>query len=120
MKLTEMSNDQATDAMVRIASALSFICEDEDVIKLFRELGESKGNTTLLQGVSNFMPKITALAFRKHKDSLYEIVGALSKKTKKEVGNMNFMETVQILRENWECIRDFFPFSGSLTEETES
>ena len=117
MTFREMDNDKASEAMVRISAALSFICEDEEVIKMLNDINDEE-NMTMLVGVTKYMPKLTALAFRRHKDDLYEIVGALSQKDKKQVGKMNFIETVKLLQENWDVLMDFFPSSDSSTETT--
>lgn len=114
MNINEMSLDQATDAAVRVSAAISFICEDEEVLELFKEIGDME-DITFTVGVTQLLPKITRLALLKHRDSLYEIIGALSQKDKKNVGKMNFKEAVDLLRENWETIIGFFPSSGSST-----
>ena len=118
MNISTMTNDQASDAMIRISAALGFICEDEEVKKLMDDFSKSEG-ATLMQNISAFLPRVTALAFRKHKDSLYEIIGALSQKGREEVGKMNFVESVNLLRENFQVLLDFFPSSDTSTTTTE-
>ena len=118
MNISQMTNDQASDAMIRISAALGFICEDEEVKALMKDFSEAE-DSTLMQNISAFLPRVTALAFRKHRDSLYEIIGALSQKDKKAVGKMNFVESVNLLRENLQVLLDFFPSSGTSTRMTE-
>lgn len=119
MTLSQMSNDQATEAMVRISSAFGFICEDEDVVALLGELKENQ-NENLITAVPKYLPRFTMLAFRRHKDSLYEIVSAISGVDKKDVGAMNFKATVNVIAENWDDLRAFFPSSTSRTSMTEN
>lgn len=111
MKLSEMNNDQATDAMVRISAAFGFICEDEEMLSVIDDL-QNMGNTPIIKAIPRILPKFCSLAFRKHKDSLYEIIGALCQKSKKDVGKMNFKETIALIKESYDDIlRDFFTSS---------
>lgn len=111
MKISEMTNDQATDAMVRISAAFGFICEDEEMLGLIDEM-QNMGNTPIINAIPKILPKFASLAFRKHKDSLYEIIGALCQKTKKDVGKMNFKETIALVKESYDDIlKDFFTSS---------
>lgn len=119
MNLYDMTNDQASDAMIRISAALALVFEDKEVLDVMKQAGELEGKS-ILEGLSIFLPKVTQLLFRKHKDSLYEIVGALEQKDKDTVGKMNFRETAMSIKENWGLIRDFFPSSGTVTEQTDS
>lgn len=111
MKISEMNNDQATDAMVRISAALGFICEDEEMLSVIDDL-QNLGNTPIVNAIPRVLPKFASLAFRKHKDSLYEIIGALCQKSKKDVGKMNFKETITMIKESYDdVLRDFFTSS---------
>ena len=111
MKISEMNNDQATDAMVRISAAFGFICEDEEMLSVIDDL-QKLGETPIMQAIPKVLPKFATLAFRKHKNSLYEIIGALCQKSAKEVGKMNFKETIALVKESYDDIlRDFFTSS---------
>lgn len=111
MKISEMTNDQATDAMVRISVAFGSICEDSEMSSMIDEL-EKMGNTPIVTAIPKVLPKFALLAFRKHKDDLYEIVGALSAKNKSEVGAMNFKETIALIKDSYdEILGDFFTSS---------
>lgn len=114
MTIYEMDNDHATDAMVRISAALCFVLDDKEVMDTIKEAKEIR-DKTILEGVTMILPKVTALVFRKHKDSLYEIVGALSQQDSGTVGKMSFKQTVDLIRENWTVLKDFFPSSDTVT-----
>ena len=108
MKISEMTNDQATEAMVRISAAFGFLCEDEEMVGMIDEL-QKLGNTPIVQAIPKVLPKFASLALRKHKNSLYEIIGALCMKSAKEVGKMNFKQTIELVKESYDDIlRDFF------------
>ena len=119
MKISEMTNDQATDAMVRISAALGFICEDEEMLSIIDDL-QNLGNTPIVTAIPKVLPKFSSLAFRKHKDSLYEIIGALCQTSRKEVGKMNFKETISLIKESYDDIlRDFFTSSVPSPKKSE-
>lgn len=112
MKISEMTNDQATEAMVRISAAFGFLCEDEEMVGMIDEL-QKLGSTPIVQAIPKVLPKFASLAFRKHKNSLYEIIGALCMKSAKEVGKMNFKQTIELVKESYDDIlRDFFTSPG--------
>jgi hypothetical protein len=111
MKISDMTNDQATDAMIRISAALGFICEDQEIVGLIDEM-QNMGDMPIMVAIPKILPKFTSLAFRRHKDSLYEIIGALCQKPKKDIGKMNFKETIALVKESYDDIlRDFFTSS---------
>ena len=111
VKISEMTNDQATEAMIRISTAFGFICDDQEMIGLIDDL-QNMASTPIIQAIPKILPKFTMLAFGRHKDNLYEIVGALAGKTRKEVGKMNFKETIAFIRESYDDIlKDFFTSS---------
>lgn len=113
MSIATMNNDQATDAMIRISNALSFICEDKEVTDFINELSNAE-DEDVLTAIPKYLPRITAFACKRHKESVYDIVSALSGKS--DVGNMNFLETVRIIREDWGLLRDFFTSSAGAAD----
>ena len=112
MNLNQMNMDEASDAAIRISSALSFVLEDKEVKDLFKDMTESKG-TALMDWVPKYLPKIANIALKRHKESLYEIIGALTQKDAKEVGKMNFFEALSVLQENWKVLSGFFTTSNA-------
>lgn len=109
MKISEMTNEQAADALVRIAGPLGSLCDDEQItemIKTYRDMEE----TPMVKVIGKFLPEIAAVAFKKHRDDILEIVGALTMQTKAAAGKMNFLETIRIIREAFtdETLTGFF------------
>lgn len=119
MTISQMSNDQATEAMVKISSALGPICEDKDVMALMNDLGENK-HEDLMTIIPKYLPRFAMLAFQRHKGDLYEIISAISGVDSKEVGKMNFKETIGVISENWEDLRTFFPSTVGKANVTEN
>lgn len=91
MKISEMTNDQATQAIISITGPISNICDDEEALKL---LDEVKGKT-VAEALAKNLTQIVAFLLDKHKADLYQIVGALCAVPVGKVGKMNFMETVK-------------------------
>lgn len=109
MKISEMTNDQAVDTLVRLSVPVSSLCEDEqitDMIKRYQALEE----TPMINVIGKFLPEIAACAFKKHKNDVMEIVGALTLQSKEKAAKMNFLETMKIIREalNDEDLKGFF------------
>lgn len=121
MKISEMNNEQAMDAMVRISGVLSFILEDKEVKDLVTDLGAEQGSgLPLFDVATKYLRRIVTVAAQRHRESLYEIVGALEQKEAKEVAKMNFLRTYKVIQENWSELKSFFPSTGSMTETTDS
>ena len=107
MKISEMTNDQAADAMIRISGVATSICKDKDVQDLLVKLSESR-EENVITAIPKFLPQITALALKKHKNDLYEIISALNQISVDEVGKMSFGETVNTIKANFDTLKDFF------------
>lgn len=118
MKISEMTNDQAAEAMIRLAVPFGNICEDEEALKLIDEYkGLSK--IPVIQTIGRMLPKIAGYLLKTHKDDLYEIIGALTFQTAEKVAKMNFAETIKVMRESYdEVLVSFFPSSVVQTNKT--
>lgn len=119
MKISEMTNDQATDALVRLAEPFGHICEDAEAIKLFDEF-KAMSDNPLIQTVGKMLPQIVAFLLRTHKHDLYEIIGALSFQSADKIAEANFVQTVKLVRESYdEVLLSFFPLSAMRTKGSE-
>lgn len=118
MKLSEMSNEQATNFLIRTSQPIANIMDDEGVEQLFEQVKESKG-MTISKLIAKLLPQIVTVALKTHKEDVFEIVGAFVEKPSKEVGKMNFLVTLNILKESVDKdFLDFFNLSEQ-KEETE-
>jgi hypothetical protein len=120
MKISEMNNDQASEAIVRICAPVASICEDDEVKSLLDsidKLGKEQGDP--IKAVTNFIPRLVAFGLQKHKADVYEIVGALTGTSTARVGKLNFVETVKAVRESWDDVLAGF-FTSSATAETKT
>ena len=103
MKISEMTNDQATDAIIRIATPLSNICDDEKMLEIIDIIGKM-GEMSLLTAIGKVLPQIATYALKDHKNDVYEIIGALQMKSAEQVGKMNFAETIKAVKESYDDI----------------
>ena len=103
MKISEMTNDQATDAMLRLAGPFSNICDDEEALALIDKFDGMKG-MKMFQAVGKILPDFVAFGLKKHKQDLYEIVGALLMEPTAKVGKMNFAATIKAIRDSYDDI----------------
>ena len=112
MKLSEMTNDQAADAMIRLAEPIGAICDDEEAVKMIDEY-KKRYKMPLFYAVGKMIPTLVGYLLKKHKSELYEIISLLSGEKKVDVGNMNFAETVKVLRDSYDdTLSVFFRSSG--------
>lgn len=119
MKLSLMNNEQATDFLIRTSQPIANIMNDDAVNDLFNQVKDAKGQT-IAKLVANLLPKAVAVALKSHKKDVFEIVGAFSEKSVKEVGEMNFLTTLNILKESVDKdFLDFFNLSGQQNQMEE-
>lgn len=114
MKISEMTNDQATEALIRISTPLSNICDDEEMLSILDDL-KALGDMNLLTAIGKLLPKIVTYGLKKHKGDVYEIIGALQMTPTQEVGNMNFAETIKAFRDSYDDVLSGF-FTDSVRQ----
>ena len=118
MKISEMTNEQAADALIRLSVPFGNICDDEEALKMLDEY-KAMGEMPMIQTFGKLLPKFISYALKSHKDDLYEIIGALTFQTKEKVAKMNFVETIRVVRESYdEVLHSFFTSSVKPTNET--
>lgn len=114
MKISEMNNDQATDALIRLSTPFENICNDPELIAALEKLG-GMGNEPIIKVIGTMIPDFVRIGLKSHKLDLYEIVSALTMTPASLVGKKNFKETIKALQESYDDIlRDFFTSSGIL------
>ena len=113
MKLSEMTNDQAAEIMIRIAEPVGLICDDEEAVQMIDDY-KQRYKKQLFYAIGNLIPRLIGYLMDKHKPELYEIIAALSGKKVGEVGKMNLKETVDLVRDSYdEVLQVFFPSYAS-------
>lgn len=108
MKISEMTNDQATDALIRIATPFENICNDDELVEGLDKISGMR-KEPIIKVVGTLIPLFVKVGLRNHKQDLYEIVGALTFTPISKVGKMNFKETLKALQDSYDdVLRDFF------------
>ena len=100
MKISQMTNDQACDAIIRLTQPIANITDDERMEPLLKELSEGESGMNGLKLISSMLPKIVPMLLKDHKKDLYEIISVLSGKDKKEIGTMKLTETITVLKDS--------------------
>ena len=112
MKISLMNNVQAADALIRISEPMGNILDDQELVSMLDELNKMN-DLGIVRAVGKLMPKFVGYALKKHRKDLFEIIGALENKPIKEVEQMNFMETVKVVRDSYDdVLKDFFTGSA--------
>lgn len=113
MKISQMTTDQAADVLLRISQPIANIIDDPEMEPMLKQLSESKKlSTTKL--ISTFLPKVTMLALKTHKQDMYEIAGALAQEPASKMGKKPVLEFVNIIKESVDQdLIDFFKSSGN-------
>lgn len=108
MKISEMTNDQAAEAMIRLSVPMSNICDSEEIAEMLTQLS-GMAKMPLIRTIGKMLPKFVLYGLKDHKQDVYEIIGALQMVPTEKVGKLNFKETVAMLRDSYdEIIASFF------------
>ena len=110
MRISQMTNDQVTDLLIRVTTPISNIMDDEEAQPLIENVAKSR-EMPPVQIVAKLLPMFVNFAIRKHKADLYEIVGAFAMKSTRDVGKMNILETMNLLKDSID--NDFIDFFTS-------
>lgn len=107
MKLSQMTTDQAADALIRISEPASNIMHDADTIAVLEKL--VKGDEQPLSFIAdNLVPVITVL-LKTHRSDLYEILAAFSEKNTADIAGQKITDTIKDIKECWDGeLMDFF------------
>ena len=115
MKISMMTNDQAADAMIKIAPPVANLMDDEETKKLLESLTQTTQEEGGVAYFGKVLPQVVSFCMKNHKEDVFAIVGALMNKPASAVGKLNFLETVKEIRESVdEDLIGFFKSSGNV------
>lgn len=118
MKISEMTNEQAAEALIRLSVPFGNICDDEEALKLIDQYNKMR-KIPMIQMIGKILPQLTGYLLKTHKEDLYEIVGALTMQKASAIAKMNFFETIKIIKGSYdEVLRDFFTSSAQQVIDT--
>ena len=119
MKISQMTTNQAADALVKISAYAANILDDAEMMNLIKETGKN-GVDDAMSGWSKLLTKLVPMCLKTHREDLFAIIAALDDKTAEDVGKLKLIETLNILRESVDKeLLDFFD-SFTHTRITES
>jgi len=118
MKISEMSNEQAAQALIDLTEPISRICDDqqlEELLEKYRTLKEE----SMFKTIGQLLPRIISYAIKDHKDDIYKIVSVLIGKPISEVAEMKLFDTIKVVRESYdEVLVSFFTSLGKPIKTT--
>lgn len=121
MKLSQMTNDQAAEALIELSIPIGNICDDDEFTKVIDEYKAIK-DIPVIQAIGKILPKVLVALLRTHKADVYQIIGILNGCPASKIAKMNFAETLKLVRDSYdEVIHGFFissmPQAASETAE---
>lgn len=112
MKISEMTNDQAADALIRLAEPIGRLCDDETAVEMVDEYKKNL-RKPMFYVVGKIIPRLMGYLMKEHKDDVYEIVSILSGWKKADVAQMNFADTMAVIKDSYDdVLASFFTRSA--------
>lgn len=116
MKISQMNNEQAAEAMIKMAQPISNLMEDKETAALLQSMTEGGKEENGIAYFGKVLPKIVAFCLKGHRDDVFAIVAALLMEPVSSVGKMNFLETCNAVKDSIdEDFISFFKRSGDST-----
>lgn len=103
MKISEMTNDQAAEALIRLAGPFAALADDEEIMTMLNEIKAMKSQgIAVMTATVKMIPRFVTFGLAKHKKDLYEIVGALLQKPASAVGELNTLQTIKAVQDSFD------------------
>jgi hypothetical protein len=123
MKISQLSTDRAMDLLCEIATPVTNIMTDEELIKELKSAVDFEKANTMAEKIALITGKYTKilpLILKKRKADLFSILASLNEKTIEEIGSQNIIKTMSQIKDiaKDKELLDFFK-SCTGTEESE-
>lgn len=123
MKISQLSTDRAMDLLCEIATPVTNIMTDEELIKELNSAVDFEKANTMAEKIALITGKFTKilpLILKKRKADLFSILASLNEKTIEEIGSQNVIKTMSQIKDiaKDKELLDFFK-SCTGTEESE-
>lgn len=123
MKISQLSTDRAMDVLCEIATPVTNIMTDEELIKELKSAVDFEKANTMAEKIAlttGKFTKILPLILKKRKADLFSILASLNEKTIEEIGSQNVIKTMSQIKDiaKDKELLDFFK-SCTGTEESE-
>lgn len=116
MKISQLSTDQAFDALCQITPYVSNIVADQQLAAAVGRIIQSEGTNKygFYMGVAEWAAEFLPLLFRKHREDVYGILSVVNQKERGEIRGQSLMETMEQLKELFadQDLADFFKSLG--------
>ena len=123
MKISQLSTDRAMDVLCEIATPVTNIMTDEELIKELKSAVDFEKANTMAEKIALITGQFTnilPLILKKRKADLFSILASLNEKTIEEIGSQNVIKTMSQVKDiaKDKELLDFFK-SCTGTEESE-
>lgn len=110
MKLSEMTTDQAADALVRLVEPAAEIVNDDKVFELIKGAGKV-ASAGLPAQMAFILREAAPILLKDHRSALYEVLSIMTGKAVAEITEQPIMATVADIRGSvdTELLRFFMP-----------
>lgn len=112
MKISDMTTDQAADALIRISVPASNIMHDDETLATLDKLAH--GNNNALAFIADNIVPVATVLLKTHRNDVYEILAALTEKKRGEIAKQKITETIKDIKNCWDG--ELLTFLGSLKE----
>lgn len=122
MKLSTMTTDQAADALLLIAPEIETLMNDDELISKFQNRKTSGDKTEAAKFGMATILGIASYLLKVHRETTWNILGALNQKTPHQVGKQLLPVTIGQISEtlNDKELLSFFTPSEALAQEPQS
>lgn len=110
MKLSEMTTDQAADALVRLVEPAAEIVNDEKVFKVIQGAGKIAKATWQVQ-LAYILREVAPVLLKDHRNALYEVLSIMTGKEVAAISKQPITATIEDIRNSVdaELLRFFTP-----------
>jgi hypothetical protein len=113
MKLSQMTTEQATDTLVRIAEPVANIMDDPAMKDVLQSVAGMNRDTPMYKVVSSLIAKVLPLMLKSRRDDTYSIISAMTGKELEQIEKQNILVTLNDCRDFIDKdFIDFFRSSG--------
>ncbi len=98
MRLSEMTTDQACEAIVELTVPVANIVDDPALEPMLKDFAGRKGQNGL-KIISAMIPKVVPLMLKDHRKDVYTILSVMSGEPTEKIGNQKITETIRMVQE---------------------
>lgn len=114
MTISQMTTEQAADALVRISYAVSPIVKEEKIRQTIEIVAGHREDKDVLATIGDVIDCLVPTLLKDYRTNVYEIVSALAGKSAEEVATQNILVTIRDIKESVDQeLIDFFTSSKS-------